>query len=177
MNLGCMMIRRRTLLLLSLSWCILGLQSNVSRADTKSVNFSRDIRPILSDKCFQCHGPDAAKQESGLRLDLREDAIEPADSGAIAIKPHDLAASELIKRITATDESLQMPPKSSNKSLSEQEVELLKQWIAEGAKYEGIGRSLRRCDQAYRLSSRPRMKVGKAIPSIAFYSASCFRRT
>ncbi len=106
------------------------------RADSSGVNFSRDIRPILSDKCFQCHGPDESKQQSGLRLDLREDAIAAAESGAIAIVPKQPEASELVKRILSKDADEVMPPADSTKKLTEGEIELLRKWIAEGANYE-----------------------------------------
>lgn len=104
--------------------------------DTGQVNFSRDIRPILSDKCFQCHGPDEAKQQSGLRLDLRDDAVTAAESGAIAIVPKHPDQSELIKRIVAKDPDEVMPPADSTKKLTEAEIELLRKWVAEGANYE-----------------------------------------
>lgn len=96
------------------------------------VDFNRDIRPILSDKCFMCHGPDEATLEAGLRLDIRESAI---DSGAIV--PGDPGASELIHRITTTDRSDVMPPPKVKKLVSEKEIALLTQWIEEGAAYEG----------------------------------------
>ena len=105
-------------------------------ADTGRVNFSRDIRPILSDRCFQCHGPDEAKQKSGLRLDLHEDAIAAADSGSIAIVPNRPEASELVKRILSKDADEVMPPSDSPKKLTESEIELLRKWISEGANYE-----------------------------------------
>jgi Protein of unknown function (DUF1553)/Protein of unknown function (DUF1549)/Planctomycete cytochrome C len=105
-------------------------------ADTGRVNFSRDIRPILSDKCFQCHGPDEAQQKSGLRLDLRDDALAAADSGSSAIVPKNPEASELIKRVLSKNADTVMPPADSPKKLTEAEIELLRKWIAEGADYE-----------------------------------------
>ncbi|MDX1930925.1 MAG: DUF1549 domain-containing protein, partial [Pirellulaceae bacterium] len=108
-----------------------GLTPNTGR-----VNFSRDIRPILSDKCFQCHGPDEAQQKSGLRLDLREDALAAADSGSIAIVPKDPDISELMKRALSKDPDEVMPPADSTKKLTEGEIDLLRKWIAEGADYE-----------------------------------------
>src|SRR5690349_15951408 len=79
-------------------------------ASEPSISFNRDIRPILSDKCFACHGPDAAKRQAELRLDLRDIAIKPAESGEVAIVPGKAAASELLRRVTATDDSVLMPP-------------------------------------------------------------------
>ncbi len=101
------------------------------------LNFSRDIRPILSDKCFQCHGPDESKREGGLRLDVRASAIEKADSGKVAIQPKDAANSELVKRIFSESADHQMPPAESKKTLSLDEKKRLQQWIEQGATYEG----------------------------------------
>lgn len=95
------------------------------------LRFNRDIRAVLTDKCFACHGPDAQTVEGGLRLDLREEAV-----AAEAIVPKDPEASEIVSRIFSTDEDSIMPPPSAHKPLSEEERELLKQWIAEGAEYE-----------------------------------------
>ncbi len=111
---------------------LLGFTS-VSRAG--EIQFNRDIRPILSDKCFQCHGPDAKKREADLRLDEREPAI--ADLGGYAAivpgKPED---SEVFLRVTAPDQDDIMPPPEAKKTLSEKEIALLKQWIADGAEYQ-----------------------------------------
>jgi hypothetical protein len=96
------------------------------------IQYNRDIRPILSENCFACHGPDANKRAADLRLDQREDAVA---KGAIAIgKPDE---SELVKRIFSTDPSTQMPTPESHKVLTAQQKELLKAWIAEGAEYQG----------------------------------------
>ena len=99
-------------------------------------SFNRDIRPLLSDACFQCHGTDEAKRKGNLRLDVRELAIKPAKSGSPAIVPGKPDESELIKRVAAHDESA-MPPKKLGKTLRAEQVELLKRWIADGAAYEG----------------------------------------
>ncbi len=101
-------------------------------AHAEPVDFNRDIRPILSDKCFHCHGPDKAKQKADLRLDIREDAI-----AAGAIVPDDANRSELVARINAHNvpDDL-MPPADSGRSLTEQQIHLLTQWIKEGAVYE-----------------------------------------
>jgi hypothetical protein len=96
------------------------------------LSFNRDVRPILSQNCFACHGPDAKHREAELRLDVREGAVE---SGAIVPgAPHD---SEVISRITSDDPDQQMPPPQSKKTLSARDKEVLRRWIAEGAKYEG----------------------------------------
>jgi len=98
---------------------------------TGTLSFNRDIRPILSDKCFFCHGPDEAERKAGLRLDLRAEAI---DGGAIV--PGEVKESELYWRITSTDRSEVMPPPETHKSLTPREVETLVRWIEEGAEYE-----------------------------------------
>src|SRR5205823_5489506 len=74
------------------------------------VVFNRDVRPIFSDTCFRCHGPDEAKRKAGLRLDTRETAVKPAESGATAIVPGKPDESELVKRLTTMDKDEVMPP-------------------------------------------------------------------
>lgn len=102
------------------------------------VSYNIHIRPILSDKCFACHGPDANKREAGLRLDLAESAYaalkeNPDRHAIIPGKPN---ASEVYLRLTSDDPGERMPPPESNLSLSIDEIELIKKWISEGAKYE-----------------------------------------
>lgn len=101
------------------------------------VEFNRDIRPILSDTCFHCHGPDEKERKGGLRLDIRADALKPAKSDAIAIVPGKPEASELIARVMTEDEDDLMPPTKLHKPLTAQQKALLKQWVAEGAEYQG----------------------------------------
>jgi hypothetical protein len=98
------------------------------------VRFNRDIRPIMANTCFKCHGP--AKHEAGLRLDDRGQATKAADSGETPIVPGQPDQSELVRRIFAADESERMPPPDSRKTLSAEQKELLKRWVAEGAQYE-----------------------------------------
>ncbi len=100
------------------------------------VKFNRDVRPIMSDTCFHCHGPDAKARKGNLRLDLREDALKAAKSGAIPIVPGKPDESEIIKRLFTRDEDDLMPPVKSHKKLSAAQKETLKRWVAEGAKYE-----------------------------------------
>ena len=102
-----------------------------------TVSFNRDIRPILSDKCFACHGPDEKKRDSGLRLDIREQAVKPAESGDTAIVPGQPDASQLIVRVTTKNRDDMMPPPKTHKTVSPQEVATLRRWIAEGAVYQG----------------------------------------
>ena len=97
----------------------------------ESLNFNRDVRPILSENCFYCHGVDGNKREADLRLDLRKDAIEGG-----GIVPGDLEESEMYHRIHSTEEDEIMPPPDSNRILSSEQKKILEQWILEGAKYE-----------------------------------------
>ncbi|WZO97554.1 PSD1 and planctomycete cytochrome C domain-containing protein [Isosphaeraceae bacterium EP7] len=96
------------------------------------VQYNRDIRPILSENCFACHGPDKGHRKADLRLDLRDVAIEMG-----AITPGDVDASELVARIlAAADDEALMPPTESNKVLTSAQKDLLKRWVAEGAEYQ-----------------------------------------
>jgi hypothetical protein len=110
---------------LTLSTFVLG---PFARAETPS--FNRDIRPLLSDKCFHCHGPDTNHREADLRLDLEELAHE------YAIVPGDAKESDVYARLTSDDPDERMPPPDSNKTLTEAEIELIRCWIDGGAKYE-----------------------------------------
>ncbi len=102
----------------------------------EKLRYNRDVRPILSDKCFHCHGPDKNKRDSGLRLDVREDAIADRD-GIHAIVPGKPDESEIIARISTTDADDHMPPaKAKLESLTPAEIATLRQWITEGAEYE-----------------------------------------
>jgi hypothetical protein len=96
-----------------------------------AIEFNRDIRPILSENCFACHGPDSAARKADLRLDRREVAVEME-----AIIPREPEASELIARIDSDDPVLRMPPKSTNKTLTAAQKDLLRRWIAGGAEYQ-----------------------------------------
>jgi cytochrome c553 len=102
------------------------------------IDFRRDIQPILSNHCWSCHGVDETSRKGGMRLDVRESATSPADSGLAPIVPDKPDESELIARITAAaDDSSRMPPASFKKPLSDGKKELLRRWIAEGARYDG----------------------------------------
>lgn len=115
------------------------------------VEFNRDIRPILADACFACHGPDSSRREAALRLDVRDAAIE-----AGAIVPEKPDASALIERVLSDDPDLQMPPPQTRKTLSEEQKELLRRWIEQGAEYQQ--------HWAYEPPRRPNIPAGeKAI--------------
>ncbi len=102
-----------------------------------AIEFNRDIRPILSENCYACHGPDSGQRQAGLRLDKHEAALAALESGARAIVPGNLEESELARRISATDEAERMPPTDSNKKLTADQVELLRRWIRDGAAWQG----------------------------------------
>jgi uncharacterized membrane protein len=107
-------------------------------AFAEKLQFNRDVRPILSDKCFFCHGSDANHRKGDLRLDDQSIAFKPAKSGETAIVPGKPEQSALIKRINlhADDEDV-MPTAKSGKTLTSAEKATLKQWISEGAEYQG----------------------------------------
>ncbi|MBM83595.1 MAG: hypothetical protein CMJ78_23805 [Planctomycetaceae bacterium] len=124
----------------SLRFCLAGfaattllLGGNFARA--ADVDFNRDIRSILSNKCFQCHGPDVNERQAGLRLDELKGATVELDSGAVAVVPGKPGESELITRITSDDPDLRMPPSDSGKQLSADEKRLLTEWVKQGAKF------------------------------------------
>ncbi|HSU53352.1 MAG TPA: PSD1 and planctomycete cytochrome C domain-containing protein [Candidatus Dormibacteraeota bacterium] len=98
-------------------------------------DFNQAIRPILSENCYKCHGPDDAVRKGNLRFDVRAEALRPAKSGKIAIVPGMADKSELIARVTAVDSQKRMPPVASGKKLTQGQIELLRQWVASGAKY------------------------------------------
>src|SRR5262249_9012119 len=102
-----------------------------ARADADDIQFNRDIRPILSETCFRCHGPDSAARKADLRFDRREVAVKIG-----AIVPGQPNKSEMITRIFSDDPDEQMPPPSSHKSLTAAQKDLLKCWIAAGAEYQ-----------------------------------------
>ena len=105
----------------------------------QTVSYNFHIRPILSDKCFKCHGPDANKREASLRLDIAENAFAPLTEtkGAFAIIPGKPEESELYKRIVSDDTSYMMPsPEAHLGTLTSYEISLFKKWIQQGAKYE-----------------------------------------
>ena len=102
----------------------------------QSIDFNRDIRPILSDNCYFCHGPDKNKRKADLRLDTKAGLFDEIDD-VRPVVPGKPAESDLLRRITTQDEEDHMPPAKSNKSLSAKQVALIKQWIEEGAEYKG----------------------------------------
>ncbi len=119
-------------------WNACSRQHNIDGVPEK-ISYNFHVRPILSDKCFVCHGPDKNQLKAGLRLDHAEGAYAPLQEtkGAFAIVPGKPEASELMRRITSQDPDYQMPtPDSHLGSLSEQEIKILERWIEQGAVYE-----------------------------------------
>ena len=112
---------------------LLGAAARVTAAPEK-ISFNRDIRPIMSDTCFHCHGFDAKTREAGMRLDLRDEALKPTKTEALPIVPGKPDDSEIISRIF--DDSDPMPPVDAHKPLTAAQKELFRRWVAEGAVYE-----------------------------------------
>jgi mono/diheme cytochrome c family protein len=100
------------------------------------IDFQRDVRPVLADNCFKCHGPDAGARKAKLRLDTRADALKGGRSKQPALVPGKPEASDLVRRIESTDETEVMPPPDSGKKLTPRQVELLRRWVAAGANYQ-----------------------------------------
>ena len=103
---------------------------------TEPVDFGRDIRPILTGRCFRCHGPDEARNEAGLRLDTFRMATAKLEGGTTAIIPGTPDESELIRRVASPDSEIRMPPPDAGDPLSLADISLLKRWIASGASYQ-----------------------------------------
>ena len=115
-----------TLILVTLSICL---------AAEDKVSFNFEVRPILSDKCFFCHGPDEDDRKAKLRLDTAEGAYKALKKGRIPIKPGSPEESHVWKRIITDDEDDLMPPPDSNLTLTDKEKQTIKKWIEQGAEY------------------------------------------
>jgi|688.fasta_scaffold07524_5 hypothetical protein len=112
-----------------------GLVSVAVESPMAAADFARDVRPILSQYCFKCHGPDDATRQGGIRFDQRESAVGEGESGAIGIVAQKPEESELIRRIFSQDADEVMPPPHTKQELSESQKQILQQWIREGAPY------------------------------------------
>ncbi|MEP7340714.1 MAG: DUF1549 domain-containing protein, partial [Acidobacteriota bacterium] len=136
-RLAASLVLKLSLLLLA---CVIFSQAWGNRAagaaQGRAIDFNRDIRPILSDKCFACHGPDAVNKKIKLRLDSEAAATADLGRGRRAIVPGDIEHSQLARRITASDASVRMPPMDSGHKLTEAEIQLLTEWIKQGAKWQ-----------------------------------------
>src|SRR5262245_18468644 len=105
--------------------------ASIAIAAEPAVDYTREIRPLLADRCYACHGPDSAKRKAKLRLDQRDEAIK------VAIKPSNAADSTIVKRISSThDDEMMPPPEAKKPRLSSEQVQLIKRWIDQGAKFD-----------------------------------------
>ncbi len=116
--------------------CLAVIAAQVRASAASVPDFSKDVRPILSQHCFKCHGPDDAARKSGLRLDEPEAALLPAKSGRRAITPGKPAESEMLTRVFSTDEDERMPPAGAQNPPTPAEKETLRRWILAGAEYK-----------------------------------------
>ncbi len=128
------------------------LPAVVLAAPADKVDFNRDVRPILSETCFQCHGPDKGQRKADLRLDQKDGLFATKDNGPVIV-PAKPAESQLFVRITSKDKDLHMPPVDSGRKLSARQIELIRRWIEQGAEWKG--------HWAYLPPTRP------AVPSVA----------
>src|SRR5262245_1335185 len=124
-------VRTEILSIAFLALAVCGLSTRAATASDEHLQYNRDVRPILFDTCFACHGPDSAARKADLRLDRREVAVE---MGAIA--PGDVEGSEMIRRIMSEDPDEQMPPPETKKKLTDAQKKLLAHWIKQGAEYQ-----------------------------------------
>ncbi|ERM84585.1 hypothetical protein P872_24520 [Rhodonellum psychrophilum GCM71 = DSM 17998] len=120
------------------SGCGVEKENEIHLFENEQLSYNFHIRPILSDKCFVCHGPDGNKREAGLRLDIPEEAYAALKEspGKHAIIPNELSRSEIFLRISSLDPNEMMPPPESNLQLSKEDIEMIKKWIEQGAEYE-----------------------------------------
>jgi len=116
--------------------CAYGASISQSATNRAKVDFNRDIRPILSEHCYACHGPDENKRKAGLRLDVQVDAFKELKSGNHALVVGDLSRSTLVGRIVSADLEEVMPPAKHNKPLTAEEIALLQRWVQEGAHWK-----------------------------------------
>ena len=121
------------------TFCLASIGAAVVKAEPPAANtridFARDVRPILSNHCWSCHGPDEATRQAKLRLDRRDTAIAKSESGKVAVTPGQPAASELVTRINTRDDDLLMPPPNAKKPLTAAQKETLRRWIEQGAEF------------------------------------------
>ena len=122
-----------------MKWCavpLLALLPLYADAAEPRLSFNREIRPILSENCFYCHGQDPTHRKGNLRLDVRESALQPADTGETAIVPGKPEESALVQRLFSEDKDEKMPPDKAHRTVTPAQKELLRRWIAEGAEYQ-----------------------------------------
>jgi hypothetical protein len=122
-----------------------------------AVSFNRDIRPIMADTCFRCHGPDKNARMAGMRLDIREEALKPTKSGVVPIVPGDPEHSAIIQRVFAANPAKVMPPNYAHKELTPAQKDTIRRWVTEGARYEG--------HWAYQPVKRPEVPEAASAPA------------
>ena len=159
------------LLLVFVSTLTLGPTAHVT---AQTIDFNRDIRPILSDKCFHCHGPDEHSREADLRFDV-EDSAKADLGGYAAIVPGNAAGSELLVRVMATSEDEVMPPPHINKPVSQSEIDLLRRWIEEGAVWEPHWAYV--APVSHEVPEVPKSIVQSEAPEVAAWALSWIDRT
>ena len=115
---------------------LVSLAGDAPAPSSPTSDYNRQVAPILSNNCFKCHGPDASHRQGGLRLDVPDAPLKPADSGTTTVVPGKPDLSELVRRIFSTDPDELMPPPDSDRRLKPEDKELLKTWIAQGAKFQ-----------------------------------------
>jgi mono/diheme cytochrome c family protein len=120
---------------LSLRLAVVALAALPLAAAAAPVDYNRQVLPVLSENCFACHGPDAKQRKAGLRFDTKEGAFTKLPSGRVAVVPGKSDASALVERIASADPERMMPPPRSHKTLKKEEVEILRRWVDEGAKW------------------------------------------
>ena len=130
--------RVRLSLLVGIGWFVIFTLTTAApvNSDPGEIDFDRDIRPIFSENCLTCHGPDEADRQAGLRLDTREGATALLSDNRQAIVPGESKASTLVERISSQDPDLRMPPPDAGGALSGHEIELLRRWIDQGALWQ-----------------------------------------
>lgn len=124
---------RRVAIALTFSCSCFAAHLSANEPDEGTLSFDRDVRPILSEHCFKCHGPDEGQLQAGLRMDQKESVFSPLESGHTAVVSKKPAESELIRRITTTDPDERMPPAEDAKELTKKQIQILTQWIEQGA--------------------------------------------
>ncbi len=130
------MLKHLTRLFVTAAFTVAAVLCQTAPAAPPQVDFDRQVRPILSDKCYTCHGPDEKNRMAKLRLDLKDGGAFAEHNGYSIVKPGDSANSRLYQRISSDKKSFQMPPASTGQALTPAQMEVIRKWIDEGAKWE-----------------------------------------
>src|SRR5271165_5145591 len=130
------MLKYLTRLAVTAAFTFAAARCQTSPAAPPHIDFDRQVRPILSDKCYTCHGPDEKNRMAKLRFDMKDGGAFAEHNGYTVVKPGDSANSRLYQRISSDKKSFQMPPASTGQALTPAQIEVIKKWIDEGAKWE-----------------------------------------